>query len=115
MNEGRAAEGSGVSAVQARQLLKVLAQVKKGDFSARLPLDGKGAIAKIAETLNDIVDLNERLVSELSKMRVAVGEEGRTARRAALSGAQGAWAESVESVNSLVHGLVQPTVEMGRV
>ncbi|MBK7864619.1 MAG: HAMP domain-containing protein [Archangiaceae bacterium] len=104
-----------ISAADARALMRVLASVKKGDFSVRLPHDRPGAFGRVCETLNEIVELNERLATELSKMQVTVGEEGRIGRRAAVPQAQGAWAGSVQSINALVYGLVQPTQEMGRV
>ncbi len=44
-----------------QQLLRTLAAVKKGDFSVRMPIDSSGMAGKIADTLNDIIELNERL------------------------------------------------------
>jgi signal transduction histidine kinase/HAMP domain-containing protein/CheY-like chemotaxis protein len=104
-----------ISAADARLLLRVLAAVKKGDLSVRLPQDRAGAFGRVCETLNEIVELNERLSSELHKMQVAVGEEGRIGRRATVPQASGAWAMSVQSINALVYGVVQPTQELGRV
>ena len=106
---------SAISAADAKRLLRVLTAVKKGDFSARMPIDQTGTLGKIAETLNDIAELNERLATELEKVRVAVIEEGRINRRAQVSAAIGAWAGSVESINALVSGIAQPTLETGRV
>jgi hypothetical protein len=40
------------------QLLKTLVAVKKGDFSVRLPIEYTGMAGKIADTLNDVTDLN---------------------------------------------------------
>ena len=62
------------------------------------------ARAAPAETL----DKRERLgvlAAELRRLSRAVGEEGRTDQRATLGGVQGAWAESVDSVNSLIVNL----------
>ncbi|MGH7528688.1 MAG: HAMP domain-containing protein, partial [Gemmatimonadales bacterium] len=97
------------------QLLAVLTAVKKGDFSVRMPASKTGLAGKIADTLNDIVELNQQMATEFERVSLAVGKEGRITQRAQLSGAGGAWAASVSSVNILIGDLVQPTSEVARV
>ena len=48
-------------------------------------------------------------------MSQAVGKEGKITQRAHLHGAGGSWAASVNSVNTLIADLVQPTSEVARV
>src|SRR5687768_13486894 len=96
-------------------LLTVLMSVKKGDLSARLPANKVGTAGKIADTLNDVIELNQKLANELHRLSNVVGKEGRIAQRATLGGASGSWAECIESLNSLVTDLVQPTTEVARV
>jgi len=48
-----------------KQLLRTLAEVKKGNFSARMPLDHTGIGGKIVEGVSDIIDMNERMAAEL--------------------------------------------------
>ena len=48
-----------------RLLLRALTSMKKGDFSVRMPVEFVGVQGKIADTLNDILDLNERTASEI--------------------------------------------------
>jgi hypothetical protein len=43
--------------LDSRKLLQVLTAVKRGDFSARLPDDWTGIDGKIADTVNDIIEL----------------------------------------------------------
>ena len=50
-----------------KQLLKTLMAVKQGDFSVRMPVDQTGIAGKIADVLNDIIDLNERMVDEFKR------------------------------------------------
>src|SRR3954462_13888675 len=107
----RAAE----DAVDAPQLLTVLAALRKGDFAVRMPSDGTGLAGKVSDTLNDVIELTGRMTSELRRLSNVVGKEGRISQRATVSGASGAWAECVESVNSMVTDLVQPTTEVARV
>ena len=42
-----------------RELLRVLTEVRNGNFSLRMPLDQVGLSGKIRDTLNDIISLNE--------------------------------------------------------
>ncbi|MGI8500567.1 MAG: HAMP domain-containing protein, partial [Hassallia sp.] len=98
-----------------KQLLRTLAEVKKGNFSARMPLDHTGIAGKIADTLNDIIDMNERMAAELERVSNVVGKEGKINERATLGNAKGSWKAAVESVNTLVTDLVQPTAETARV
>src|SRR3954467_10695945 len=97
------------------ELQAVLAAVRKGDFSVRMRSVQTGLAGKIADTLNDIVELNQQMAQELDRVSLAVGKEGRIAQRAHLSGAGGSWAASVNSVNTLIADLVQPTSEVARV
>ncbi len=101
--------------LDARQLLRILAAVQRGDFTVRMPVDTVGVAGKVADTLNDIIDLNERMAKEFERIGNMVGKEGRITQRATLAGAVGSWADCVESVNTLVADLIQPTTEMGRV
>jgi CheY-like chemotaxis protein/signal transduction histidine kinase/HAMP domain-containing protein len=97
------------------QLLSVLRAVRKGDFTARMPASLTGLSGKIADTLNEIAELNQQMAQEFERMGRAVGKEGRITQRATLAGAGGSWAASVSSVNTLIGDLVQPTSEVARV
>ncbi|MEH2175346.1 hybrid sensor histidine kinase/response regulator [Nostoc sp.] len=97
------------------QLLRTLNAVKQGDFSARMPIDHTGVAGKIADTLNDIIDQNERMAAELQRIGNVVGKEGKIADRASLGDVRGSWSDCVTSVNTLITDLVQPTAETTRV
>ena len=64
-------------------LLKTLIALKKGNFSVRLPNDWTGVAGKIADTLNDVIEMNDRLVKELERVSRVVGREGKITQRAA--------------------------------
>src|SRR5262252_169569 len=104
-----------VEKLDSRLLLRVLADYRKGDFSARLPADSVGIAGKIYDTLNEVIELNSRLTKELERISTVVGKEGKIRHRAALPGAIGGWAECVDSVNSLVGDLIQPISDVSRV
>jgi len=101
--------------VDARVLLDVLAQLKGGDFSARMPLDWTGVAGKVADDFNDIIIANQALGDELGRVSRVVGKQGELSQRLALGGSTRVWSGSVESVNSLIDALVRPTSEMQRV
>jgi len=96
-------------------LLKTLMAFKDGDFSVRLPVDQTGIAGKIADTLNDIFRLNERMASEFARISSAVGKEGKINQRASMGSVSGDWAECLDSVNGLIGDLVQPSTEVARV
>ncbi len=108
-------KGAAPETLDLEQLLTVLTAIRKGDFSVRMPVSKTGLAGKIADTLNEIAELNEDMAQEFERVSLAVGKEGRIAQRATLAGAAGSWADSVTSVNTLIGDLVQPTSEVARV
>ncbi|MBH8561680.1 HAMP domain-containing protein [Nostoc sp. CENA67] len=98
-----------------KQLLRTLSAVKQGDFSARMPIDQTGIAGKIADTLNDIIEQNERMAAEIQRIGNVVGKEGKISERASLGNVSGSWSDCVTSVNTLITDLVQPTSETTRV
>ena len=101
--------------LDASELLAVLTAYKSGDFSARMSPDKIGLAGKVADTLNDIIERNERMAGEIARVCDAVAREGKSNQRIALPMASGSWGSAIDSVNQLISDLVQPTAEMGRV
>ena len=77
--------------LNAKLLLKTLVAFKKGDFSARLPGEWTGEAGKIADTLNDIIELSDKTARELERVSRVVGKEGKINHRAAVPAAAGSW------------------------
>jgi HAMP domain-containing protein/CheY-like chemotaxis protein/signal transduction histidine kinase len=98
-----------------KQLLRTLSEVKKGNFSVRMPIDQTGTPGKIADMLNDIIEMNEQMAAELERISTVVGKQGKINERASLGNVKGSWKACVESVNSMITDLVQPMVETTRV
>ena len=97
------------------QLLGALIALKKGDFSVRLPVGWTGTAGKIADTFNDVVELNEMMTKECERVSCAVGKEGKITQRASLGNVGGSWATLADCINVLIDDLVWPTSEMARV
>ncbi len=102
-------------ALDTTQLLNTIIALRRGDFSVRLPATWTGVAGKIADTLNDVIELNEKLASELQRISVSVGKEGKINHRLTLPSTGGSWGKLGESVNDLIDDLVRPTSEMSRV
>jgi HAMP domain-containing protein/CheY-like chemotaxis protein len=102
-------------ALDPAQLLRTLTDYKRGDFSVRMPVEKTGLCGKIYDTLNDIIEFNQRTAKELERIGGVVGKAGSVRQRASLPGAAGQWAAQVEALNTLVSDLTQPTTEVGRV
>src|SRR6202163_2528294 len=96
-------------------LLETLIAFKRGDFSVRMPVDLVGMDGKIADALNDILELNDKMANALDRISRSVGKEGKIAQRASIGPASGGWAACIDSVNSLIGDLVQPSTEVARV
>src|SRR5437870_209614 len=111
----RVVQGTTSTTVDLPSFLRALKAVRQGDFSARLPDHWTGVAGKVADTFNEVVELNQRLASELERLRLAIGQHGKITERASVCPVSGAWADSVTNVNSLVASLVQPTSEAARV
>jgi signal transduction histidine kinase/CheY-like chemotaxis protein/HAMP domain-containing protein len=100
---------------QMNAILLALSALKRGEATVRLPVSGESAFGEVAEVFNDLVEQSVTMAAEVAQLAQVVGKEGKLKRRAALPGASGFWAESVDCVNSLIDDLVHPTSEVARV
>ena len=97
-------------------LLAALRSVQGGDFSVRLPEEHADPVMEdIARTFNTVVSLNATMTRELVRVERVVGREGRMGERVSLGDLRGDWAHGIQSINSLIGDLVQPTTEVARV
>src|ERR1700712_177613 len=106
---------AGPDSIDVKVLLGVLAQVKAGDFTVRMPLDWTGLAGKVADGFNDVIVSNQALGTELARVGQLVGKEGRLSQRMTQGAFTQTWSGSIDSVNCLIEDLVRPTVEMQRV
>ena len=104
-----------VTLLDKKHLLVALTALRKGDFTARLPVEWSGIDGRIADAFNDAIELNQRMARELERLSRVVGKEGKISQRASIGDVSGGWSEAVSSVNALIGDLVHPTAEMARV
>ena len=98
------------------RLLRTVKAVRSGDFSVRFEAHGHdGMITEIGEAFNDIIELNDFMSREIERVSKIVGQEGKMEERASIGPVKGSWRTCIDSVNSLIGDLVQPTNEVARV
>ena len=111
----------GISATDAELILTVLREVRKGNFSVRMPVAPNGVMARIAAEMNDLIELNERNAKNLSGVARVIGAvaEGDLFQTMDLEldgrPLEGQFLRTARTVNSMVHQLRSFTSEVTRV
>src|ERR1700743_2136135 len=103
------------SLVDDKELLRILLQVRNGNFSVRMPIGEVGVKGRVFDTLNEIISLNEEMMREFTKAGNTIGKQGKLTQRIEVPNAKGSWATGVDSLNSLISDLVHPTIEIAHV
>src|SRR4029078_7704807 len=85
------------SELDTTRLLQILVSVKRGDFSVRLPTGWTGISGKIADTLNDIVDMMEENTKQIEWLSHVVGKEGKLSQRASTPAGGGSWKVRIDA------------------
>src|SRR6201986_23818 len=98
-----------------KELLRILLQVRNGNFSVRVPIGETGVKGRIFDTLNEIISHTEELMREFTKAGNTIGNQGKLTQRIEVPNAKGSWATGVGSLNSLISDLVHPTIEIAHV
>ncbi|MGW3344827.1 HAMP domain-containing protein [Nonomuraea rubra] len=98
-----------------RPLLVALQGLRDGNFRSRLDPPADPFLAELAITFNQVVDRNEHLSNELTRLRTEVARRGRLDERLDPSPGTGGWAVNVAAVNSVVDALVIPMAKATRV
>ena len=97
------------------RLLAGLRAMDAGDFSVRMEPDGDPLMAELVMAFNSVAQRHTRLTDEVVRVASSVGREGKMRDRASIGPASGQWSMAVDSINSLITDLVQPTSEVARV
>jgi HAMP domain-containing protein/signal transduction histidine kinase/CheY-like chemotaxis protein len=98
-----------------KELLRVLIEVRNGNFNVRMPIDEVGIRGKICDTLNEIITINERMTQEFTKASNTIGKQGKLTHRLEVPYSKGSWNTGVDSLNTLISDLVHPTIEIAGV
>src|SRR4051794_20663991 len=72
---------------RSRQILSAIIAFRDGNFSVRLPTDWDDTDGRIAEAFNQTIAHEEHIASEVTRLSVSVGKEGRLKQRMSVPGA----------------------------
>ena len=98
-----------------KELLRVLIEVRNGNFDVRMPIDQVGISGKICDTLNEIIFMNQKMTQEFTRASNTIGKQGKLTHRIEVPFAKGSWSMGVDSLNTLISDLVHPTIEIAGV
>src|SRR2546421_104140 len=77
----------------------------KGDLSRKITVDVKGEILELKKTMNTMVDQLNSFASEVTRVALEVGTEGKLGGQAEVSGVGGTWKDLTDSVNQMASNL----------
>ncbi len=96
--------GSNLTA-QVRNIAEVTTAVAKGDLSKKITVDVKGEILELKNTINTMVDQLNSFSSEVTRVALEVGTEGKLGGQAQVRGVAGTWKDLTDSVNQMASNL----------
>ena len=82
--------GSNLTA-QVRNIAEVTTAVAKGDLSRKITVDVKGEILELKNTINTMVDQLNSFASEVTRVALEVGTEGKLGGQAKVQDVGGTW------------------------
>jgi HAMP domain-containing protein/signal transduction histidine kinase/CheY-like chemotaxis protein len=96
--------GSNLTA-QVRNIAEVTTAVAGGDLSKKITVDVKGEILELKKTINTMVDQLNAFSSEVTRVALEVGTEGKLGGQAKVPGVAGTWKNLTDSVNKMANNL----------
>src|SRR5262249_27554878 len=90
---------------QVRNIAAVTPAAAPGDPSRKIPVDVKGEILELKETINTMVDQLNGFAAEVTRVAREVGTEGKLGGQAQAPGVAGTWKDLTDSVNSMASNL----------
>jgi HAMP domain-containing protein/CheY-like chemotaxis protein/signal transduction histidine kinase len=105
---------------QSDEMARVVTAVAKGDLSQRIDLDGRdgplrGEFLKHAKAVNHMADQLALFGSEVTRVAIDVGVDGKLGAQARVPGVSGTWKELTESVNLMASNLTVQVRDIARV
>src|ERR1700716_3375432 len=92
---------------QVRNIADVATAIARGDLNRKIPVDVKGEILELKETINTMVDQLSAFAAEVTRVAREVGTEGKLGGQAQVEGVSGTWRGLTESVNGMALSLTE--------
>ena len=86
---------------QVRNIADVTTAVALGDLSRKITVDVRGEILELKNTINTMVDQLNSFASEVTRVALEVGTEGKLGGQAKVQGVGGTWQSLTDSVNQM--------------
>src|SRR5262249_44187728 len=86
-------------------IAEVTKAVANGDLSKRMPVEVKGEILELKNTVNTMVDRLGSFASEVTRVAREVGTEGKLGGQADVKGVAGIWEDLTDNVNMMAANL----------
>ena len=86
---------------QVRNIAEVTTAVANGDLSRKITVDVHGEILELKNTINTMVEQLRSFASEVTRVALEVGTEGRLGVQAVVPGVAGTWKDLTDSVNTM--------------
>ncbi|WP_435925808.1 HAMP domain-containing protein [Paenibacillus sp. DYY-L-2] len=90
---------------QVRNIAVVTTAVANGDLSKKITADVQGEILELKNTINTMVDQLSTFASEVTRVALEVGTEGKLGGQAEVKGVGGTWKDLTEGVNNMARNL----------
>ncbi|KAK9713045.1 histidine kinase osmosensor [Basidiobolus ranarum] len=90
---------------QIREIAYVSRAISAGDLSKKVTIDVKGEMSDLKNNINTMVDQLQTFGTEVTRMSLEVGAEGKLGGQAVVSDVSGIWREVTSSVNILATSL----------
>ena len=88
-----------------RNIAEVTTAVARGDLSKKITVDVKGEILELKNTINTMVDQLNSFSSEVTRVALEVGTEGKLGRTGTGKRCGGVWKDLTDSVNQMACNL----------
>ena len=86
---------------QVRNIAEVTTAVANGDLSKKITVNVAGEILELKNTINTMVDQLNSFASEVTRVALEVGTEGKLGGQAKVQGVGGTWKDLTDSVNQM--------------
>ncbi|KAG6865414.1 hypothetical protein C0991_002804 [Blastosporella zonata] len=90
---------------QVRSIAKVTTAVARGDLTQKIEISVEGEMSTLKGTVNSMVDQLSAFASEVTRVALEVGTEGKMGGQAKVEGVQGTWADLTRNVNKMASNL----------
>eukprot|EP00029_Vermamoeba_vermiformis_P005713 TRINITY_DN205_c0_g1_i19.p1 TRINITY_DN205_c0_g1~~TRINITY_DN205_c0_g1_i19.p1 ORF type:complete len:481 (+),score=123.56 TRINITY_DN205_c0_g1_i19:129-1571(+) len=100
---------------QVRAIAEVTTAVARGDLSKKITADVRGEILELKNTINTMVDQLNSFASEVTRVALEVGTQGKLGGQANVKGVDGIWKDLTDNVNIMAANLTSQVRAIAKV